>query len=712
MRTLKTWSLAVAALLLLFGTSAFAQGLQWIATPLDDRGDPIRLDFPSLQTRSHVAAVDGAGALFLAGASNRPGSFPESERRLLVKYGADGVQQWRFIGPAQSDFIAVVVNGAGDAFAVGFIGSGGIEHQYVARISGATGAVMWEATDVPGITTENFGADIVLDPAGNPIVLGAGGGRAAVTRYAADSGAVLWSVQPGPDVPNFQHPIGIERDRDGNVVGITYFGDAPLGNTGSLLFKLDGATGARIWATPLSYSSNGAPFGQIQAFTLDGLGKPTLVGSEVAKFSATDGTLNWKRTLTNNATPSFAFGVTTASNGDILVTGTQGANEELVTTARLGSLDGATVWLSTLDGTDPAHVRQEGRSIAVDAGGNVLVAANPFFAGAPNNDLATLRYAGATGQLLATLRYPKAPGETSAAGQLVIPAGDAAYTVGTVQAPSDLFVKVLRYTGFAAASPPRLFNISTRGDVLTGDDVMIGGFVIGGTTPKTVAIVATGPALASAGIANALADPTLTLVRSSDSAVLATNDNWQDAPNAAAIQSSGFAPADARESAILMTLPPGAYTAIVSGVNGTTGVGLVAVFEVDQPQVPLANISTRGRVLTGNDVLIAGLIVQGDSPQTVAITVAGPSLASAGIAQPLMNPTLTLVRSSDQAVIAVNDDWQSASNADAIRASGFAPADPREPAILVTLPPGAYTAIVRGVNDTTGVAVVGAFAVQ
>jgi uncharacterized delta-60 repeat protein len=260
------------------------------------------------------------------------------------------------------------------------------------------------------------------------------------------------------------------------------------------------------------------------------------------------------------------------------------------------------------------------------------------------------------------------------------------------------------------AGPPRLFNISTRGPVLTGEDVLIGGFVIGGSSPKTVMVVAIGPSLAGAGIPNALADPTMTLVRSSDGAILATNNDWQSAANADAMRATGLAPANARESAILMTLPPGAYTAIVSGVNGSTGVGLVAVYEVDHPEVPLTNISTRGRVLTGNSVLIAGLIVTGDAPQTVVITAAGPSLASAGIAQPLQNPTLTLVRSSDQAVMATNDDWQTAPNADAIRASGFAPSDPREPAIMLSLPPGAYTAILSGVNNTSGVAVIGVFA--
>ena len=119
---------AAAALLLLFGTSAFAQALQWIATPVDDRGDPLRLNFIGSENRSHIAALDAAGNLLIAGGSNRPGSFPETERRMLAKYAAaDGAQLWRFIGPAQSDFISVAVNAAGDAFAVGFVGSGGMQ---------------------------------------------------------------------------------------------------------------------------------------------------------------------------------------------------------------------------------------------------------------------------------------------------------------------------------------------------------------------------------------------------------------------------------------------------------------------------------------------------------------------------------------------------------------------------------------------------------
>jgi YVTN family beta-propeller protein len=261
-------------------------------------------------------------------------------------------------------------------------------------------------------------------------------------------------------------------------------------------------------------------------------------------------------------------------------------------------------------------------------------------------------------------------------------------------------------------NPPRLGNLSTRGHVQTGNNVMISGFVIGGSATKTVAVVATGPSLANFGITNPLANPTMTLVRSSDQAVVGSNDDWQAASNASQLQAAGFAPSDALESAILVNLPPGAYTAIVQGVGGGTGTAVVAVYEVDEPTRRLVNISTRANVLTGNDVLIGGFVIQGSGPQTVAIVGTGPSLAAYGIANPLANPTLTLMRSSDQAMLATNDDWGSASNASQISASGFAPSNALESAILVTLQPGAYTAILSGVGNTTGIGVVAVYAVQ
>jgi len=139
-----------------------------------------------------------------------------------------------------------------------------------------------------------------------------------------------------------------------------------------------------------------------------------------------------------------------------------------------------------------------------------------------------------------------------------------------------------------------------------------------------------------------------------------------------------------------------------------TGVGIIEVFEVDHPEIPLINISTRGQVLTGDNVMIGGFVIQGSSPQTVIIRASGPSLAAAGIASPLANPVLQLF--SGQTVIASNDDWGTAANAATLSASGFAPGNALESAILITLAPGAYTAIVTGAGGSTGVGIVEVFA--
>jgi hypothetical protein len=255
--------------------------------------------------------------------------------------------------------------------------------------------------------------------------------------------------------------------------------------------------------------------------------------------------------------------------------------------------------------------------------------------------------------------------------------------------------------------------------VLTGNDVMIGGFVIGGSSNKTVAIVATGPSLAPFGIANPLANPKLTLVRSSDQTTIATNDDWQGGcpqasvcANPSQLTAAGFAPSDPLEAGMYISLPPGAYTAIVEGVGGGTGVAVVGVYEVDAPLIPLTNISTRGNVQTGNDVMIGGFVIQGSGSQTVAIVATGPSLVPFGITNALANPRITLVRSSDQATLATNDDWQADVEQAALQAAGFAPTDPLEAGLHRTLPPGAYTVIVEGVGGGTGVAVIGVYKVN
>jgi hypothetical protein len=267
----------------------------------------------------------------------------------------------------------------------------------------------------------------------------------------------------------------------------------------------------------------------------------------------------------------------------------------------------------------------------------------------------------------------------------------------------------------------QLGNISTRGLVQTGNDVMIGGFIIQGTGPKTVIVRAIGPELTPFGVPNALANPVLTL-HNGAGALIASNDDWQTTiiggiitgNQVSAIQNSGHAPTQPTESAIIATLQPGDYTAIVSGVNNTVGVALVEVYDLSTGNTSiLGNISTRDFVQTNADVMIGGFIVQGTQADTVIVRAIGPELIPFGIPNPLADPTLELHNGAGT-LIASNNNWQTtiiggiitSSQVTAIQNSGHAPTQPTESAIIATLPPGNYTAIVRGVNNTVGVALV------
>ncbi len=230
---------------------------------------------------------------------------------------------------------------------------------------------------------------------------------------------------------------------------------------------------------------------------------------------------------------------------------------------------------------------------------------------------------------------------------------------------------------------------------------MIGGFIITGNQPKEVIVRAIGPSLPLAGT---LVDPVLEL-HDSSGATIAENDNWQSSPDKQAIIDTGLAPTNEDESAIVMTLNPGLYTAIVRGANGGTGLGLVEVYDLDQTvDSQLANISTRGFVQTGENVMIGGLIVSGTKSADTIIRAIGPSLP---LTNSLADPTLEL-HDGNGAVIGFNDNWRSDHESEIV-ATGLAPPNDAESAIVATLSPGLYTAIVRGANNTTGVALVEAY---
>jgi len=267
----------------------------------------------------------------------------------------------------------------------------------------------------------------------------------------------------------------------------------------------------------------------------------------------------------------------------------------------------------------------------------------------------------------------------------------------------------------------KLGNISTRAFVQTGDNVMIGGFIVQGTAPKRVIVRAIGPELTQYGVPNVLANPTLEL-HNSTGALIASNDDWQHTiiggiitqDQVQDIQNSGYVPTEASESAIIANLPPGNYTAIVRGVNNTTGVALADVYDLsgDTSSI-LSNISTRAFVQTGDNVMIGGFIVQGTAPKRVIVRAIGPELTQYGVPDVLADPALDL-HDVTGALIASNDNWQTTviggiittNQVSAIQNSGHAPTQPSESAIIATLQPGNYTAIVRGVNNTTGNALV------
>ena len=271
--------------------------------------------------------------------------------------------------------------------------------------------------------------------------------------------------------------------------------------------------------------------------------------------------------------------------------------------------------------------------------------------------------------------------------------------------PSGTGGKVLKL--IPAPASPAFVNLATRMRVQTGDNVLIGGFILTGSASKKIIVRAIGPSLTvnSQPLPGRLSDPTVTLFDGAGTALF-TNDDWMNSPQKQEIIDSTIPPTDPKESAIVATLQPGNYTAIMSGANGATGIGVVELYDLDQsaPANP-GNIATRGFVESGDNVMIGGFIVGGSQNRTVLARAIGPSLTQFGVPNALQDPLLELHDSSG-ATLATNDNWKSSQESQ-ITATGLAPSDDRESAILSSpLAPGNYTAIVRGVGDTTGVALV------
>ena len=361
-----------------------------------------------------------------------------------------------------------------------------------------------------------------------------------------------------------------------------------------------------------------------------------------------------------------------ASNYDI----NEGNAGQTVTVERIGGTDGAvTVNYATSNGT---------------ATGGAACGGNVDFV----NTSGTLSFA--QGQTTQTFVVPICGDGTAESDETINITLSAPTGGATLGSPATGTIKILS-TG---APPNRFANISTRLRVETGENVLIAGFIIAGDQPKKVIVRGLGPTL-PVPASEALADPVVALVPGNDGEVL-FNDDWKDSQEQE-IRATTIPPSNDLEAAIVATLPAGSNTVVLRGINGGTGIGLVEVYDLETgAPAQLANISTRGRVQTGDNVMIAGFIITGDTTARVLMRALGPSLADAGVSDTLQDPTLELVDPQGNRI--GNDNWRDTQEEEI--ASVLPPDDDREAALIVTLPRGAYTAIVRGKNDTTGVALV------
>lgn len=292
------------------------------------------------------------------------------------------------------------------------------------------------------------------------------------------------------------------------------------------------------------------------------------------------------------------------------------------------------------------------------------------------------------------------PSQTGKGGLYFPTLADGTYFPGPTQQEMAIFHDIGWVT-----SPinVQLANISTRVVVGSGDQVGIGGFIIRGTGQKKVLIRGIGPSLSAFGVNGALSNPTLELFAGQTS--MKSNDDWRNAPEAVEITNTGAAPTDDREAAMVVTLDAGTlYTAILKGAGGATGIGVVEIYDLAMNSGrDLANISTRGNVLTGDNLLIGGFIVHGLNQQPVVVRGMGPTLGKAGVAGSLADPVLQIVNSQG-AVLIANDNWKDdPAQAAALQQAGFAPEFDAEAAIIARVPAGSYTAQLRGKNDSTGV---------
>jgi uncharacterized repeat protein (TIGR01451 family) len=340
-----------------------------------------------------------------------------------------------------------------------------------------------------------------------------------------------------------------------------------------------------------------------------------------------------------------------------------------------------------------------------DVNGNGQYNSGPFVPGAPGTYRFVANYEGDEKNKAVITACNDANESVVVTAPTPTPTATATATATATPSPTATATATPTATPMATptATPAQPLNLSTRLRVETGDKVMIGGFILNGEIPKSIVIRGLGPSLSKFGITDLLLDPVLEL-RGSSGNLIFRNDNWKDTQRNQ-IEGTPYQPTDDRESVIVTTLPPAAYTAILTGKNGTTGIGAVEIYDNNQSvDSQLANMSTRGFVQTGNAVMIGGFSLGGNNVGTtrIAIRARGPSLSDAGLSNLLADPMLEM-RDANGTQLAANDDWQSdPAMAQQLSNNGLGLSDPKESGLFLSLPAGQFTAILSGKDNGIG----------
>ena len=526
-----------------------------------------------------------------------------------------------------------------------------------------------------------------------------GGGRVNVTNSLIDSNV---SVKGGGGIANFN--LGILTVRNSTLSSnrtTALQGEAPAGGAIASFGGTSNITNCTITGNTANGPGGGIAGSDTVNITNCTISGNSATGSGVTGDNLGGGVYNSAGTITVKS--SIIAGNTGNDGGPDVNGAFDSGGFNLI-----GKKDASTGFTAATDqggsGKAPVNPQLDPAGLQDNGGPTETIA---LLAGSPAIDQGSS--AAITGSLTTDQRgsgFPRVSDDPAIANAAGGDGADVGAFERQVAAPTPTPTATATPTATPAATPvTTLANISTRLRVETGDNVLIGGFIVTGTQPKKVIVRAIGTSLP---LADKLADPTLEL--HGPNGLIEANDNWVDSPNKQAIIDSTIPPSSDFDSAIVHTLPAAAgYTAIVRGVNNSTGIGVVEAYDLDTTvDSRLANISTRGFVQTGDNVLIAGTIVVGQASQRVLIRAIGPSLPIAGV---MANPTLEL-RDSSGTLLQANDNWVDSADKQAIIDTTIPPPNDLESAIVAILPANnaSYTAIVRGVNDTTGIAVVEIYA--